>query len=162
MGPDDVFPALASFAFDMCMPGTLLGTGDGRTGGGGSEGTWRRTAKSLLTVLRQSGATVVHATPTTWSLLLEAGFSRQGTEAGHRGRSPAARVCAHACWRLTIRCTTSTVRRKPRSGRRSVTSVHPTSRWYWAARSGQHPDLHSRQGPAAGARRSAGRDSYWR
>ena len=45
MGPDDVFPALASFAFDMCIPELYLAlvTG-GRVVLGGA--TWQRTAKS--------------------------------------------------------------------------------------------------------------------
>ena len=34
--------------------------------------------EELAAVLRQTGATVVHATPTTWSLLLEAGFTGKG------------------------------------------------------------------------------------
>ena len=39
---------------------------------------WRRMAKSWQRLLRETGATVVHATPTTWSLLLEAGFTGKG------------------------------------------------------------------------------------
>ena len=72
MGPDDVFPALASFAFDMCIPELYLAlvTG-GRVVVGGRH--LASNGEELAAVLRQSGATVVHATPTTWSLLLEAG-----------------------------------------------------------------------------------------
>ena len=83
MGPGDVFPALASFAFDMCIPELYLAlvTG-GRTCSGtpGDGVEWRR----IGGVAAETGATIVHATPTTWSLLLDAGFTGQGTEAGDR------------------------------------------------------------------------------
>jgi surfactin family lipopeptide synthetase A len=77
MGADDVFPALASFAFDMCIPELYLALisggrvviGKRQLAGDGEE---------LAEVLRRTGATVVHATPTTWSLLLEAGFTGKG------------------------------------------------------------------------------------
>ncbi len=77
MGPDDVFPALASFAFDMCIPELYLGlvTG-GRVVLGGRE--LAANGEELAALLCRTGATVVHATPTTWSLLLEAGFSGKG------------------------------------------------------------------------------------
>jgi len=69
MGPEDVFPALASFAFDMCIPELYLGLvtggrviiGDRHVGGNG---------EALAAMLRETGATIVHATPTTWNLLL--------------------------------------------------------------------------------------------
>ena len=77
MGPDDVFPALASFAFDMCIPELYLALVTG-----GRVVVARREMASngeeLAALLRETGATVVHATPTTWSLLLEAGFTGQG------------------------------------------------------------------------------------
>src|SRR5207248_889744 len=77
MGSDDVFPALASFAFDMCIPelylalvtGGRIVIGDRHLAANGEE---------LAALLRKTGATLVHATPTTWSLLLEAGFTGQG------------------------------------------------------------------------------------
>ncbi len=77
MGPDDVFPALASFAFDMCIPELYLGlvTG-GRVVLGGRN--LAANGEELAALLCRTGATVVHATPTTWSLLLEAGFSGKG------------------------------------------------------------------------------------
>ena len=77
MGPDDVFPALASFAFDMCIPELYLALVTG-----GRVVIARREMASngeeLAALLRETGATVVHATPTTWSLLLEAGFTGKG------------------------------------------------------------------------------------
>ena len=77
MGPDDVFPALASYAFDMCIPELYLGLVTG-----GRVVVARREMASngeeLAALLRETGATVVHATPTTWSLLLEAGFTGKG------------------------------------------------------------------------------------
>jgi amino acid adenylation domain-containing protein len=74
MGPDDVFPALASFAFDMCIPELYLAlvTG-GRVLLCGSH--LASNGEELAALLRQSRASVIHATPTTWSLLLDAGFS---------------------------------------------------------------------------------------
>jgi non-ribosomal peptide synthetase component F/acyl carrier protein len=77
MGAGDVFPALASFAFDMCIPELYLALvsggrvviGDKQLAANGEE---------LAAVLREHGATIVHATPTTWKLLLECGFSGQG------------------------------------------------------------------------------------
>ena len=77
MGAGDVFPALASFAFDMSKPELYLGLvtggkvviGERHLSGNGEE---------LAEFLRRHQATVVHATPTTWSLLLEAGFTGRG------------------------------------------------------------------------------------
>jgi amino acid adenylation domain-containing protein len=77
MGADDVFPALASFAFDMCIPELYLAL---ISGGRVVIGKRHLAAngEELAEVLRRTGATVVHATPTTWSLLLEAGFTGKG------------------------------------------------------------------------------------
>ncbi|MBV9268443.1 MAG: amino acid adenylation domain-containing protein, partial [Acidobacteriaceae bacterium] len=77
MGPDDVFPALASFAFDVCIPELYLGL---VTGGRVVIGRERLASDGheLAAFLRGVGATVVHATPTSWQLLLEAGFTGAG------------------------------------------------------------------------------------
>lgn len=77
MGPHDVFPALASFAFDMCIPELYLGL---VTGGVVAIGRRNLAAngEELARLLRRIGATIIHATPTTWNLLLEAGFSGRG------------------------------------------------------------------------------------
>ena len=77
MGPSDVFPALASFAFDMCIPELYLAL---ISGGRVVLGHRHLAAngEELAARLRETGATVVHATPTTWNLLLEAGFSGKG------------------------------------------------------------------------------------
>lgn len=77
MGPRDVFPALASFAFDMCIPELYLGL---VTGGMVVIGRRNLAAngEELARLLRRIGATIIHATPTTWNLLLEAGFSGRG------------------------------------------------------------------------------------
>lgn len=77
MGPDDVFPALASFAFDMCIPELYLAlvTG-GRVVIGGKD--LAGNGEELSALLERTGSTIVHATPTTWRLLLEAGFSGKG------------------------------------------------------------------------------------
>ena len=77
MGGNDVFPALASFAFDMCIPelylplltGGRVAIGSRHLAGNGEE---------LAAWLQKISATIVHATPTTWNLLLEAGFSGRG------------------------------------------------------------------------------------
>ena len=77
VGPNDIFPALASYAFDMCIPELYLAliTG-GRVVVGGRH--LASNGEELAAFLRQTGATIVHATPTTWSLLLDAGFSGKG------------------------------------------------------------------------------------
>ena len=77
MGPRDVFPALASFAFDMCIPELYLGL---VTGGVVVIGRRNLAAngEELAKLLRRVGATIIHATPTTWNLLLEAGFNGRG------------------------------------------------------------------------------------
>jgi non-ribosomal peptide synthetase component F/acyl carrier protein len=77
MGPHDVFPALASFAFDMCIPELYLPlvTG-GRVVVGGKN--LAANGEELAALLERTGSTIVHATPTTWRLLLEAGFSGKG------------------------------------------------------------------------------------
>ena len=77
MGPDDCFPALASFGFDMSVPelylplftGGTLALAESHLAGSGEE---------LAEFLHKHHATVVHATPTTWSLLLDAGFHAEG------------------------------------------------------------------------------------
>src|SRR5581483_778035 len=77
MGPDDAFPALASFAFDMCIPELYLAlVSGGRVLIG--EKHLAANGEELAGWLRQHHATIVHATPTTWNLLLETGFSGQG------------------------------------------------------------------------------------
>jgi amino acid adenylation domain-containing protein len=77
MGTSDVFPALASFAFDMCIPELYLAL---VSGGRVVIGKRHLAAngEELAGLLNRVGATVVHATPTTWSLLLEAGFAGKG------------------------------------------------------------------------------------
>ena len=74
MGPGDVFPSLASFAFDMSIPELYLALVTGATvllteRHAGSSG------EVLAALLKKHRATVVHATPTTWGLLLDAGFT---------------------------------------------------------------------------------------
>ncbi len=76
-GEEDVFPALASFAFDMSVPELYLALISGarvalagrHLAGDGEE---------LKRFLRLHRASIVHATPTTWSLLLDAGFTGKG------------------------------------------------------------------------------------
>ena len=77
MGPGDVFPALASFAFDMSVPELYLAL---VTGGTVllAERHMGANGEALAALLKQHHATVVHATPTTWGLLLEAGFTGAG------------------------------------------------------------------------------------
>ena len=77
IGANDVFPALASIAFDMCIPelyltlitGGRVALGDRQLGANGEE---------LARWLGQVSATIVHATPTMWRLLLDAGFNGKG------------------------------------------------------------------------------------
>jgi len=77
IGESDVIPSLASFAFDMCIPELYLPLISGgklvivprETGMDGVE---------LRRLLEHRGVTVVHATPTTWGLLLDAGFTARG------------------------------------------------------------------------------------
>jgi amino acid adenylation domain-containing protein len=79
MGPADVFPALASFAFDMCIPELYLSLVTGGRVVIGGRGL-AANGEELAALLRRTGATVVHATPTTWSLLLEAGYTGMGVK----------------------------------------------------------------------------------
>ena len=73
----DVFPALASFAFDMCIPELYLAlVSGGAVVIGGKD--LAANGEELAALLRRTGATIVHATPTTWRLLLEAGFNGKG------------------------------------------------------------------------------------
>jgi amino acid adenylation domain-containing protein len=77
MGPRDVFPALASFAFDMSIPELYVGL----ISGGQVVVADRYMAgdgEALSKLLLETGATIIHATPTTWSLLLQAGFTGKG------------------------------------------------------------------------------------
>ena len=73
----DVFPALASFAFDMSVPELYLALVSG-----GTVALARRhlaaDGEELARFLREHRATLVHATPTTWSLLLDASYTGQG------------------------------------------------------------------------------------
>ncbi|MBV8476058.1 MAG: amino acid adenylation domain-containing protein, partial [Acidobacteria bacterium] len=77
IGGDDVFPALASFAFDMSVPELYLALIAGGQVAMGERGI-AANGEELARWLRQVGATIVHATPTLWRLLLDAGFSGQG------------------------------------------------------------------------------------
>lgn len=77
MGPNDIFPALASFAFDMCIPELYLALiSGGRVVIGDKD--LAANGEELAALLKRTAATVVHATPTTWRLLLDAGFSGKG------------------------------------------------------------------------------------
>jgi amino acid adenylation domain-containing protein len=73
LGANDVFPALASFAFDMCIPELYLPLVAGAqvliVGRDVAADAGR-----LLVALRDGHATHLHATPTTWRMLLEAGW----------------------------------------------------------------------------------------
>jgi len=77
MGEKDTLVALASFAFDMCIPELYLPLVTG-----GKVVIGRRELASdgeaLAALLNRTGATMIHATPTTWSLLLEAGYTGAG------------------------------------------------------------------------------------
>ena len=77
MGPRDVFPALASFAFDMCIPELYLALA---TGGRVllCDRHMASNGEELASLLNTHDATIVHATPTTWSLLLQAGYTGKG------------------------------------------------------------------------------------
>lgn len=74
---DDVLPALASLSFDMCIPEIFLPLVAGGTvimcsreiAGDGEQ---------LWALMRQQNATIMQATPSTWSLLIEAGFYNYG------------------------------------------------------------------------------------
>jgi len=77
MGEKDVLVALASFAFDMCIPELYLPLA---TGGEVVVGRRELAAdgEALAALLNSTGATMIHATPTTWSLLLDAGYTGAG------------------------------------------------------------------------------------
>jgi amino acid adenylation domain-containing protein len=77
MDGSDVFPALASFAFDMSIPELYLALVTGGCVALG-ERELAVNGEELARWLREIRATVVHATPTMWRLLLEAGFSGRG------------------------------------------------------------------------------------
>jgi len=77
MGESDTVVALASFAFDMCIPELYLPL----VTGGRVVIARRETAADgvgLAALLDNTNATLIHATPTTWSLLLEAGYTGKG------------------------------------------------------------------------------------
>jgi amino acid adenylation domain-containing protein len=75
----DVFPALASFAFDMSVPELYLALISG-----GTVALAKRhmaaDGEALASFLHMHKASIVHATPTTWGLLLDAGFTGRGTK----------------------------------------------------------------------------------
>ncbi len=77
LGDGDVFPALASFAFDMSVPEIYLALISG-----GTVALARRhlaaDGEELARFLAANKASIVHATPTTWNLLLQAGFTGRG------------------------------------------------------------------------------------
>jgi len=77
MGKQDVFPALASFAFDMSIPELYLALVSGGTVAIG-EDHLAANGEELAEFLMKNKATIVHATPTTWNLLLESGFTGKG------------------------------------------------------------------------------------
>src|SRR5215469_11200480 len=92
MGPRDVFPALASFAFDMSIPELYLALisggqvvlADRYMAGDGA---------ALSELLLKTGATIIHATPTTWSLLLQAGFTGKGYKRAIGAEAVAQNLC---------------------------------------------------------------------
>ena len=73
LSENEVTAALASFAFDMSLPELFLPLITG-TQAVILKPDATRDAEQLLTLLLQYGITWIQATPTTWSLLLEAGL----------------------------------------------------------------------------------------
>ncbi|HEY4457768.1 MAG TPA: amino acid adenylation domain-containing protein [Pseudonocardiaceae bacterium] len=74
IGPGDVMGALASYAFDMSIPELLTPLLAGATVVVVPREVSMDPA-ALSTTLRESGVTVMQATPTTWRLLLDTGWS---------------------------------------------------------------------------------------
>ena len=135
------FPALASFAFDMCIPELYLAlVSGGRVVIG--EKHLAANGEELAALLRKHNATIVHATPTTWNLLLEGDSAVKGLKRVI-GAEPVPRDLCTRLLEADHHFTTSTGRPRPRCGRRSITSARRRSRWWWDA-AGQYPDLHSR------------------
>ncbi len=81
LSPEDTLLAITTLSFDMAVPEVLLPlvTG-GRIAIAPAEAV--ADGEALVSLLESSGATVLQATPTTWRLLIEAGW--QGTP-GLRG-----------------------------------------------------------------------------
>ncbi|WP_155373481.1 non-ribosomal peptide synthetase [Catellatospora vulcania] len=79
-GPGDVWLAVASAAFDMSVPELWLPL---VTGGTVVLATAEqaRDGELLLKLLRLTGATHAHLTPSTWRRLLDAGFAERGVVA---------------------------------------------------------------------------------
>lgn len=90
IGPGDTVAALASYAFDMSIPELITPLLAGAT----IAVVPRESAMdpaALGTLLRESGATVMQATPTTWRMLLDSGWSdpRMRAVAGAEAVPPA-------------------------------------------------------------------------
>ncbi|HWH01132.1 MAG TPA: amino acid adenylation domain-containing protein, partial [Pilimelia sp.] len=76
-GPGDTWLVLASAAFDMSKPELFLPLVTGGTGVLATEADARDGA-ALCDLVRRHRVSHVHATPTTWRLLCEAGFADPG------------------------------------------------------------------------------------
>jgi amino acid adenylation domain-containing protein len=102
MAANDVFPALASFAFDMSVPelylplicGARVLLVDREVSSDGHR---------LLGELSAGGATLLHATPTTWSLLLEAGWNGDPAWRAFCGAEPLPKALAERLFVAGVR-----------------------------------------------------------
>ena len=74
LGPKDVYAALASYAFDMSIPELYASLITGGTVVLASREV-AADGEELARLLSSSGVTAMMATPTTWSMLLDVGFS---------------------------------------------------------------------------------------
>ena len=85
-----------------------------------------RMAASFSSLLQQSAATVMQATPATWRMLLETGWEGKSDLRILCGGEALTPDLARHCFRAAANSGTCTGRRKPPSGLRSIASPPPT------------------------------------
>ncbi|HEV2847276.1 MAG TPA: AMP-binding protein, partial [Thermoanaerobaculia bacterium] len=98
LGADDVLLAVTSLSFDIAglelflplLAGARIELASRETAGDGAR---------LLALLRESGATVMQATPVTWQMLIEAGWSGGGLKVLCGGEALPERLAAELCRR---------------------------------------------------------------
>ena len=136
LGAEDVVPALTTLTFDIAgleiyLPLALGGRVEVVEGEEATDG------RKLAARVAAAGVTAMQATPATWRLLLDSGWT--GCRASRRcAVARHCRGCWHRrCWLAASSCGTSMVRPKPLCGRRREWwELSPEmARWGWADRS---------------------------
>ena len=160
IGADDVLLAVTTLSFDIAGLEIWLPLVSGGRVVIASRGDVLD-GERLRAMIDEHGVTIMQATPTTWRLLLDAGWEGSSKLVALCG-GEGCRVSWRATWcRASARCGTCMVRRRRRSGRPFTASATGSAKSRSAIRSPIR-DLRPRCRRQPGTDRRRGRTVHWR